>query len=141
MPVVHLDKLWWLPDWQTRNENEFDELLLRELSAPSWIIEGNFVRTFALRLEYADFCIFLDYPIELCLKSVYERAEKYRGQSRPDITDGCIEHVDAEFEQWIRNYGKDVKPNMLSILEKSKVPYIVFKSREQADEWLNGFKI
>lgn len=75
LPVVHLDKLWWKPGWQSRTESEFDALLLPELEKPSWIIEGNFARTFARRLEHAELCIFLDYPTELCINSVYERAK------------------------------------------------------------------
>lgn len=31
LPIVHLDKLWWLPNWQNRSEHEFDERLLDEL--------------------------------------------------------------------------------------------------------------
>lgn len=138
LPVIHLDKLWWLPDWQTRSEEKFDELLRVELSEPSWIIEGNYARTFRRRLDCAEFCIFLDYPTELCIKSVYERADKYRGRTRPDMTKGCIEQVDPEFEQWIARYEKDVKPNMLAAMTGSGVPYKIFRSREQTSEWVKG---
>ena len=62
LPVVHLDKLWWLPDWVTRSRAEFDALLAAELEKPEWIIEGNYLRTLALRLSFADLCVFLDYP-------------------------------------------------------------------------------
>lgn len=140
LPVVNLDKLWWLPNWKTRSENEFDDMLQAELCKSYWIIEGNFVRTFGRRLGYADLCIFLDYPTELCLQSVYSRAEQYRGRSRPDMTEGCIEQVDHEFEQWIRSYGESVKPNMLRILKDSGTPYKVFNSRKQADDWVSGFR-
>ncbi len=34
VPVVHLDKLWWLPDWVTRSRAEFDALLAAELEKP-----------------------------------------------------------------------------------------------------------
>ena len=27
LPVVHLDKIWWLPNWQNRTKEEFDILL------------------------------------------------------------------------------------------------------------------
>lgn len=138
LPVVHLDKLWWKPKWQSRTESEFDALLLSELEKPSWIIEGNFARTFARRLEHAELCIFLDYPTELCINSVYERAEKYRGTTRPDMTEGCTEQVDPVFEEWIRSFDIDVKPKMLETMSASGVPYKIFSSREQTAEWLDG---
>ncbi len=137
LPVVNLDKIWWLPDWQTRSEDEFDVLLQTELNKPAWIIEGNFYRTFTRRLRYSELCIFLDYPTELCLKSVYARAEKYKGRSRPDMTEGCPERIDSEFEQWILSFEKDVKPKMLDAMKASDVPYKIFTSRSDTDRWLD----
>lgn len=139
LPIVHLDKLWWLPGWQTRPEQQFDEMLKLELIKNDWIIEGNFFRTFKTRLEHADFCIFLDYDTELCVQSVYERAEKYKGVSRPDMTEGCTEHVDDEFKNWISSFKEKVRPSMLSELENGSTPYIVFKTRDDTANWLNGF--
>ena len=139
LPVIHLDKLWWLPDWQNRSEQEFDELLAEELTKPDWIIEGNYLRTFKTRLQYADFCIFLDYDTELCVQGVYERAEKYKGVARPDMADGCIEQVDDEFKQWIISYKENSKPRMLSELNNSTTPFIIFQTREATASWLDGF--
>lgn len=139
LPVVHLDKLWWMPNWQTRSEQEFDELLGVELAKNDWIIEGNFFRTFKTRLSYADFCIFLDYDTKLCIQSVYERAEKYKGTSRPDMTEGCNEHVDDQFKNWITSFKENVRPSMLSDLKNSSIPYKVFQTREDTANWLNEF--
>lgn len=139
LPIVHLDKLWWLPNWQTRSEQEFDELLNGELVKDDWIIEGNYLRTFKTRLKYADFCIFLDYDTELCVQSVYERAEKYKGVTRPDMTDGCTEQLDDEFKNWISSFRKNVRPSMLSDLENGSTTYTVFQTREATAKWLNDF--
>lgn len=139
LPIVHLDKLWWLPNWQNRSQEEFDALLLRELAKSEWIIEGNFLRTFKMRLTHADFCIFLDYDTELCIKSVYERAEKYKGTTRPDMTEGCLEQVDDEFKNWISSFKENVRPSMLSELHDCSVPYAVFRTREETAQWLDGF--
>ncbi|MDE7405914.1 MAG: hypothetical protein K2M89_03455 [Clostridiales bacterium] len=140
LPIVHLDKLWWLPDWQTRSEQEFDIILAAELAKNDWIIEGNFFRTFKTRLSAADFCIFLDYDTELCIQSVYARAEKYKGTTRPDMTDGCIEHVDDQFKNWITSFKEKVRPSMLSELKNGSTPYIVFRTREETASWLDKFK-
>lgn len=140
LPVVHLDKLWWLPDWQNRTEQEFDEMLASELANDDWIIEGNYRRTFGTRLKYADFCIFLDYDTKLCLQSVYERVEKYKGVARPDMTDGCIEQVDDEFKNWIITFKENVHPAMLEELQNGSTPYIVFQTRDATAHWLDGFK-
>ena len=139
LPVIHLDKIWWLPNWITRTREEFDELLGRELKKSSWIIDGNYNRTFHERLKYADFCIFLDYPTRLCLKSAYERVERYKGKTRPDITEGCAERVDSEFEEWIKNFKNSVRPFMKRALKKGNVPYKIFRSRKSTEKWLKRF--
>lgn len=139
LPVVHLDRLWWLPGWQERSREEFDTLLEAELSKPAWILDGNFSRTFARRLQSADLCIFLDYDPALCMESIYKRVEQYRDRSRPDMTPGCPERVDPEFETWVRNFATNVRPSMLSILENSPVPVQILRSREEATTWLNSF--
>ncbi len=139
LPVVHLDKLWWLHDWQNRSEHEFDILLADELMKNDWIIEGNFFRTFGTRLKHADFCIFLDYDTELCIQSVYLRAEKYRGTTRPDMADGCTERIDDEFENWIFSFKEKVRPSMLSELKNGSVPYVIFQTRVATASWLEEF--
>ncbi len=140
LPVVHLDRLWWLPGWVERDREEFDGMLKRELQKPSWVIDGNYHRTLALRLAYCDAVVFLDIPTEECLKNAYARAEKYRGTTRPDMTEGCPETVHDEFKQWIEGFNTDVRGGLLRTLEESGKPCFVFDSRESAYAWLGGFQ-
>lgn len=140
LPVVHLDKLWWLPGWVQRTQEEFDALLAGELQKPEWIIDGNFVRTLSMRLKFADCCVFLDLDTDICLKSAYARVEEFRGRTRPDMTEGCWECVDPEFEKWILNFHENTRPEMLALLEQSGKPCFVFTERNQAYEWLEVFE-
>lgn len=137
LPVVHLDKLWWLRGWVERDRAEFDSLLAAELAKPEWIIEGNFSRTFAERLRYAELCIFLDYPTELCLASIQARIDKYAGVTRPDMAEGCPERNDGEFAEWVQSFNVKTRPKMLETLKNSGVPFEIFTSREQTAAWLD----
>ena len=139
LPVVHLDKLHWLPNWEMRPSEEFDSLLEDQLKKDEWIIDGNYDRTFELRLRYADLCIFLDYDTQLCIQSVIERVEKYKGTSRPDMTEGCNEQADEEFIEWIQTYKIDVRPRFIERLQKSNVPYLIFTTRQEPANWLRKF--
>lgn len=140
LPVTHLDRLWWTPGWVSRSREEFDALLEAELKKPAWIIEGNYSRTFPRRLQYADFCVFLDIDRDECLRSVRERVRRFRGRSRPDMPEGCPERTDREFEAWIRDFHGKTRPAMLRALEEHDVPYHVFQSRRAAYGWLNQYK-
>ena len=140
LPVVHLDKIWWLPAWVNRSEEAFDILLSAELARPARVMDGNYRRTLAVRLAKADAAVLLDIPAAVCLESAYARAREYAGRTRPDMGEGCPEQVDAEFEEWIVNYDREVRPAMLAALGESKKPYFVFPSRALAWAWLDSFE-
>ncbi len=139
LPVVHLDRLWWLPGWVERSRAEFDALLAQALAGPAWVMDGNYSRTFARRLRYADLCLYLDVDTATCRQSVQVRAQRYAGRTRPDMAAGCPERIDPEFTQWIENFNANTRPAMLKALRESGVPYKIFTAREQAYGWLGGF--
>ncbi len=139
LPVVHLDKIWWLPGWENRTREEFDLLLKEELKKPAWVMDGNYNRTFAMRLQFCDCCVFLDVPKEECMKSVYARFEQYRGKTRPDMTDGCEERIDEDFRLWIEDFERSTRGEMLSALQESGKEFFVFSSRSKAYDWLHLF--
>jgi len=45
IPVVHLDSLYWKPDWEPSLQEEWDEIIKTLVNSPTWIIDGNFSRT------------------------------------------------------------------------------------------------
>ncbi len=139
LPVVHLDRIWWLPGWVNRSREEFDALLARELDTPAWVMDGNYERTLSWRLCYAEAAVFLDLSAEECLKSVRARAEEYRGRTRPDMTEGCEERLDEEFEAWIGTYADETRGKVLRAVQASGLPLFVFPSRGEAWAWLEGF--
>ena len=54
------------------------------------------------------------------------------------MTEGCPEQADPEFVEWIRSFDNNVKPKMIDTMKSSGVPYKIFLTREQAEEWLSG---
>ncbi len=139
LPVVHLDRLWWLPGWVERSEAAFDADLAAVLKKPRWVMDGNYLHTLPQRAAACDGVVFLDIPPEVCLQGVRERAEEYCGRTRPDMTEGCEERIDAEFEAWIRAFPQETRGRVLSILQEAGVPTHRFCSREEAMSWLFSF--
>lgn len=139
LPLIHLDRIWWKENWEHLSNGEFDEILLKELAGERWIIDGNYRRTLALRLQYADVAVFFDLPQEECLRGAYDRIEANKGKSRPDMGDGCVETHDEAFYAHIKSFHGKNRPEILDLLNRGGKQYFVFTSRKQAYAWLDGF--
>ena len=137
IPLYHLDMMYWNADKTTVEKSVFLERLSAVLEKDEWIIDGNYGSTMELRMAACDTVIFLDYPLEVCLGGIKER----RGKPRSDMP--WVEtDEDAEFIEFIRNYDEQQKPKVLELLQKySDKNIVIFKSREQADAFLNGEKL
>jgi adenylate kinase family enzyme len=87
------------------------------ISEESWIIDGNYSGTLAVRLEACDTIVFLDMPRLTCLSRVLFRVLRYRGKSRPDMAAGCAERLDIAFLLWIWRYPSRSRQKVVSLLE------------------------
>ena len=134
IPLYHLDMMYWNADKTTVENRVFLERLSAVLEKNEWIIDGNYGSTMELRMAACDTVIFLDYPLEVCLDGIRER----RGKPRSDMP--WIEtEEDAEFIEFIKNYNEQQKPKVLELIKKyADKNIIIFKSREEADAFLNG---
>jgi len=94
LPVYHMDReVYWLPGWVEREKSDQLRQVERLVAHDAWVIEGNSSSTFALREARADLLIWLDIPLALRVFRVIRRSLMQRGQSRPDMTDGCEERL------------------------------------------------
>ena len=132
LPLYHLDNLWWKPDRTHISRDEFDGKLEEMVSSDSWIIDGDYSRTYEKRIAACDTIIFLDYGEEICLKGITERI----GQERRDIpwTDNKL---DPELVDQVRKYELENKPKLLELFDKYPGKRVItFASRAEAEDWL-----
>lgn len=135
IPLFHLDMMNWNSDRTTVEKTVFRERLSDTIQKNDWIIDGNYGSTMELRIQACDTVIFLDYPTDVCLKGIIER----RGKARPDMP--WIENEneeDAEFIEFIKSFKSQSRPKIIELLDKySHKDIYIFKSRNEADEFLN----
>ena len=112
LPLYYLDRLWHRPDRTNVTREAFDAALAGLLTRPAWIIDGNYSRTLPGRLEACDTVFLLDYPLDVCLAGVEDR----RGCLRPDMP-WVEEELDAEFLQYILDFGQTQIPAIRAMLE------------------------
>lgn len=142
LPVVHLDQIFWRENWQSISRDTFDRLLQVELEKPRWIIDGDYGRTLAHRLQYCDTVVFLDYPRWQCILGVLKRVLTTYGRTRPDMAPGCKERFDWTFLTWVWNWRKNKRQNVMDILAAAEgVRVIVLKSRKEGKKFLEDIQI
>ena len=138
LPLYYLDMLWHKPDKTTVPEDEFDASLQDILKRDRWIIDGNYQRTLAVRLEACDTVFLLDYPLPLCLEGARSRIGKER-EDLPWTESG----FDEEFRQWIMDFPTDQLPYIYKLTEayKHTKDIHIFRSPDETHQYLTKLKI
>ncbi|MBR0357057.1 MAG: adenylate kinase [Clostridia bacterium] len=133
LPLVHLDNVWWRADGTHVSREEFDRALAALLQDERWILDGDYSRTYEVRIQAADTVVFLDYPESVCMAGITARV----GEVRPDMpwTETAL---DPELVALVQNYARDDRPQVLSLLQKyPDKQALIFISRQEADRWLS----
>lgn len=137
IPLYHLDLIWNKPDKTTITREAFDEELNKIFREQEWIIDGNYQRTIEKRIIEANTIYLLDYSLEVCLQGATSRV----GVKREDMP-WIEEELNVEFKQKILDFSKVKLPKVYELLEKYKEnkKIVIFKTREEAEEYLKGLK-
>ena len=133
LPLVHLDTVWWRADGTHIPREDFDRALDGLLRGEQWILDGDYSRTYEVRLRAADTVVFLDYPEDVCMDGIRRRI----GEERPDMP-WKESTLDPELVAQVQNYARDNRPQVLSLLQKyPDKRSLIFTSREEAARWLS----
>ena len=125
LPVVHVDHMYWAPGWTERPRDETDRLARAAAEAEAWVFDGNHLRSADHRAARADLIVFLDLPLHIRLFRILWRSWRFRGETRPDMAQGCPEQwPDRAFLRFVLGYGRDGRRRTLAFLERwrDKVP-------------------
>jgi adenylate kinase family enzyme len=124
LPLIHLDAEHWQPGWV---EPEREAWLARAAAladGPHWVIDGMYNSTLPARLRRPTLVVYLDLPTATCLWGAMKRVRRWRGRSRPDMTEGCPEKLDAEFVAYILTFRRRIRPLVERLLAGSDVRVI-----------------
>ncbi|MBO7567956.1 MAG: hypothetical protein J6T60_12775 [Bacteroidales bacterium] len=132
LPLYHLDSIWWNADKTHISRPEFDLKLNDLLSRDSWIIDGDYSRTYEPRIAACDTVFFLDFDVNTCMQGLNQRLGKHR-QDMPWID----YELDQELVARVQKYETENKPVLLSLFAKyPEKKVIIFKTRNEAEDWI-----
>ncbi len=139
IPVHHLDKYFWNPDWEETPRDEWIDTQKKLVSKERWIIDGNYGTTLYIRLREADTVFFFDFNRFSCLFGILKRRIIYHNRSREDMSEGCPERLDLEFLRWIWNFPDDERKRVVQRLEEldEEKEVMIFKGRKDVIRFLS----
>ena len=133
LPLYHLDMMYWNEDKTTVEKPDFLKRLSTVLEKDEWIIDGNYASTMEMRMEKCDTVIFLDFPLDTCLKGIAER----RGKPRSDMPWTESEESDREFIEFVKNYNLQMRPQVIELVNKySYKNILIFNNRNDVNSFL-----
>jgi adenylate kinase family enzyme len=139
LEVIHLDRLYWKPNWTETPKDEWRKMVEDVVQGDSWIIDGNFSGTMEPRFEACDTVIFLETPRTVCIYRILKRVAFYRKGRRPDMADGCDEKFDWEFLKWVWNYPARSKPKVEALISRFQDKKIIrLKSKKDIENFLKN---
>ena len=135
LPLFYLDAIWHRPDRTHISREEYDMRLREILALDSWIIDGNYSRTIESRISACDTVFLLDLPVDVCLDGAISRLGKRR-YDMPWIDT----ELDPRLKSEIEDFPSKNLPKIYELIDKYKdgKNVIIFKSREEADNFLEG---
>ena len=102
LPVYHIDGIHHLANWEIRDKEERDKIILEKVEEPKWIIDGTYRSTLKRRLEKSDLIIYLDYSSVAQVKGAMGRFIKNHGKEKKEIP-GCKEQMSFKCLFWVLN--------------------------------------
>ncbi len=138
LPVIHLDKYYWNPNWEETPADEWKEKVARLTTKDKWVMDGGYYSTLEMRVKRADSIIFIDFPRRVSYLRIFLRFLRYRGETRPSMTERCPERLDWEFLKWIWSYPKTKRSWILGCLKRLTDTKEVFflHSQNQIDRFV-----
>ena len=135
LPVYHIDGIHYLKNWQVRNKEERNKIILRKIREEKWIIDGTYRDTLKQRIEAADLVIYLDYSSLAQVKGVIKRYFKGHNKEKPEIP-GCKEKMDFNFFVFVLHWRRDKRGNIINNLNSAKNKNVlIFKNQRQLNKW------
>lgn len=131
LPLIHLDAEHWQPGWVEPEREEWMARAAALAERPAWVIDGMYNSTLPARLQRTTLVVYLDLPTAVCLWGAVKRVWRWRGRSRPDMTQGCPEKIDAEFVHYILTFRRRIRPRVERLLASSEVPVVRLTSTRQ----------
>jgi adenylate kinase family enzyme len=138
LPLIHLDREYYKPNWEKPEKEVWNQKILNLCNESKWIMDGNYISSMDVRMQFADTIIWLDINRYKCIYRAIKRVILPHTRQRTDMGEGCTERHDLEFYRFIWEFNKTVKPRIIELLKLySDKNIIILKNNKDIKSYLN----
>lgn len=119
LPLIHLDREFWLPGFKTPCTDEWHDKVRELVIGDSWVIDGNFFDTIDCRLNSATILILLQVPWRTYMRRLLTRTLKNIGRVRYDL--GQTERISFSHIWNAATYGRRKSSKFAESIEKARL--------------------
>ena len=144
LPLLHLDKVQFIENWQERDRAEALTMVEDFLARDGWVIDGTYPGFYYdRRMAEADQILFLNLSRIICFCQAVGRYFRYRGRERESAPKGCREKMDWEFVRWLLWEGRAGKHRAIfrRVCDQHAEKVIVLKNRAEIRRFLASLSL
>ena len=138
-PVLHLDSVHFLENWEERTQDDMNAIVGKFLDEnESWVIDGSYKKChLTRRMEEADIIIFLLFNRFTCFFRAWKRYKENKGKTRPDMAAGCEEKFDLTFARWVLYKGRTKQRSkaFFDLIKAYPKKAVVIKTQRQLNKF------
>lgn len=146
IPHVEMDALYWRPDWQETELQEFREKISQALTGPTWVADGNYSKVRDITWSRADTLVWLDLPLSLVLLRLTNRTlrrwitRETLWNGNRETLKGAIFSKDSLFLWMLKSRIKHHReyPRLMKEPQFAHLKVIHLTSAAMVDAWLDN---
>ncbi|MCC2646792.1 MAG: hypothetical protein K0R02_857 [Rickettsiaceae bacterium] len=121
--LYHLDKFFYHKDWVEINYDDFLAKQKSIVKKPTWIIDGNNLKSLEMRYSQSDLVCYFNLPRAVCFFRIIKRFF-YKDNTIDDRPYGCKEKIDLKLLRYMWNFENRVTEKINYL--KNKYPHVKF---------------
>jgi adenylate kinase family enzyme len=100
LEFVELDALFWKPNWEMPDGEEFAAKVREAIGAPGWVLAGNYTsRASSIVWPHVETVVWLDFPLRVTLPRIVRRSWR-RTRSKEHLWGTNYERLWPQFKLW-----------------------------------------
>lgn len=131
--LIHMDKFYYHPNWMMCNKDDIIKNVLKVIEGDGWVFDGNHSSTHDVRAQKSQMIIWVDIARWRCIYNVILRSWHYRGQTRPDMAEGCNEQLTWDFIKFIWNFKYRGNVKIAKVMDDNKHRLVVFRLKNYVE--------